>query len=214
MADIFQEIDDELRQDRAARIWKKYGKYAIGVAILILVAVGGYRFWQEKESTQLSEDSASYSSAINLAEKGRVEESMKIIDRLAAKGSYGYAILARFQQAVLFGHKKDDAAAVKALRNIADDPDIPIIFKEFADIQLAIYQYAESDPGQLISRLESVGQLGSPWYPFVQETKALMLIKMGDNAGAKLIFKELADADGTPTRMRVRVSEILMALPE
>lgn len=32
MADIFDEIDEELKQDRAKQVWARYGKYVIAAA--------------------------------------------------------------------------------------------------------------------------------------------------------------------------------------
>ncbi|MEK9728860.1 MAG: hypothetical protein VW417_02835, partial [Alphaproteobacteria bacterium] len=50
MADIFDEINEELKQDRQAVLWQRYGKYVIGVAVLIIALVGarqGYVYWKE-----------------------------------------------------------------------------------------------------------------------------------------------------------------------
>ena len=48
MSDIFQEIDEELRQDKAARLWKAYGKYIVALAIFIILAIASYRFIEHK----------------------------------------------------------------------------------------------------------------------------------------------------------------------
>ena len=58
MSDIFQEIDEDLRQDRAARLWKAYGKYIVALAIFIILAIASYRFIEhknEKNREQTSE---------------------------------------------------------------------------------------------------------------------------------------------------------------
>lgn len=44
MADIFREIDEEIRQDRALAVWNKYQNVIIAVAVLIVVAAGGWKF--------------------------------------------------------------------------------------------------------------------------------------------------------------------------
>ena len=43
MADIFQEIDEDLRRERAGKLWQKYGKYVIAAAALIVLAVAAWR---------------------------------------------------------------------------------------------------------------------------------------------------------------------------
>ncbi len=41
MADIFREIDEEVRRDRAAELWKKYGWLLTGLAVLAVAAMAG-----------------------------------------------------------------------------------------------------------------------------------------------------------------------------
>ena len=35
MADIFDEIDEELKQDRAKQVWARYGKYGVSAAVAL-----------------------------------------------------------------------------------------------------------------------------------------------------------------------------------
>ena len=39
MADIFDEINEELKQDRMAALWQRYGKYLIAVVVAIVVGI-------------------------------------------------------------------------------------------------------------------------------------------------------------------------------
>ncbi len=53
MTDIFQEVDEEVRRDKAAEFWKKYQNLIIGAAVLIVLASAGFRYWQyEKEKAE------------------------------------------------------------------------------------------------------------------------------------------------------------------
>ena len=36
---FFKEIDEELRQESYAKLWKKYGKYLIGIAVIFVAKV-------------------------------------------------------------------------------------------------------------------------------------------------------------------------------
>ena len=40
MADIFDEIDEELKQDRAKQVWARYGKYALSAAAAVVLGIG------------------------------------------------------------------------------------------------------------------------------------------------------------------------------
>ena len=40
MADIFDEIDEELKQDRTKELWTRYGKFVIAAAAAVVIGVG------------------------------------------------------------------------------------------------------------------------------------------------------------------------------
>ena len=40
MADIFDEIDEELKQDRTKALWTRYGKFVIAAATAVVIGVG------------------------------------------------------------------------------------------------------------------------------------------------------------------------------
>ncbi|HSG94166.1 MAG TPA: hypothetical protein VLA28_01510, partial [Afifellaceae bacterium] len=47
MADIFQEVDEELRRDKAAEVWTRYGRYIIAAAVFIVAATASYVGWKQ-----------------------------------------------------------------------------------------------------------------------------------------------------------------------
>ncbi len=42
MADIFKEIDEELRHDRMVRLWQRHGRLIIALAAAAVVAMAGF----------------------------------------------------------------------------------------------------------------------------------------------------------------------------
>lgn len=44
MADIFREVDEEVRQDQALAFWNKYQDLIIAVAAIVVIAAGGWRY--------------------------------------------------------------------------------------------------------------------------------------------------------------------------
>jgi hypothetical protein len=43
MADIFREIDEDVRRDRAIDFWKRHGNLIIGLALLAVLATAGWK---------------------------------------------------------------------------------------------------------------------------------------------------------------------------
>ena len=84
MSDIFQEIDEDLRQDKAARLWKAYGKYIVALAIFIILAIASYRFIEHKNEKNREQTSELFELA---SEAGRTGDKKAAIELLAMRGS-------------------------------------------------------------------------------------------------------------------------------
>ena len=75
MSDIFQEVDEEVRRDKAAEFWKKYQNQILAAAVLIVLASAGFRYWQyERErATQAAGDQ--FQQALTALEGGKLDEA-------------------------------------------------------------------------------------------------------------------------------------------
>ena len=74
MDDLFKEVDEELREERLAKIWKRIGPYVIGIlagVVIITSAVIGY---MEYDKTQRQNWGVEFSQAMNLAGEGNLQE--------------------------------------------------------------------------------------------------------------------------------------------
>ena len=60
MADIFQEVEEEIRRERLKQLWDRYGLYIVIAAVLIVGAVAGWRGWQWYETKQAAEAGAAF----------------------------------------------------------------------------------------------------------------------------------------------------------
>ena len=52
MADIFDEVSEELKQDRLIQIWKKFSKYIISFFVITILTILSYQLflnWSEKK---------------------------------------------------------------------------------------------------------------------------------------------------------------------
>lgn len=43
---LIREVDEDLRRDRLARLWKKYGSLLVGGVILLVLVVAGTEGWR------------------------------------------------------------------------------------------------------------------------------------------------------------------------
>src|SRR4051794_29214711 len=75
MADIFREIDEDVRRDRALDAWKKHGNKFIWLAILIVLATAGWTAYQRWQLSQSEAAGARYEEALQLAKTGKTAEA-------------------------------------------------------------------------------------------------------------------------------------------
>ena len=49
MSDFIREVEEEYRRDKAIEAWRRYQNWIIALAIVIVVAAGGWRYWQSQQ---------------------------------------------------------------------------------------------------------------------------------------------------------------------
>jgi hypothetical protein len=212
VADIFQEIDEELRQDRAAKLWDRYGNYVIAVAVLIVLSVGGYKFWVAHDLETRQAESSTYQEAVSRVGAGDVDGAISTLGDLARDAGSGYRVLARLQQAALAARQGDLEAAALAYGTVAADASAPEVLRDLARVRSVAARIETADPADLRPTLDAQAVAGKPWRPMAMELKGILALKAGDVAAAREIFAGLSDSADTPSGMRARAAEILKAL--
>ena len=212
MADLFQEIDDELRQDKASSLWKLYGKYVVAVAIIIIACVGGYKFWQQKQLDNGEKASIAYEAALARSASGDFKGAIDQLNEEELGLGRGYAALSQMQKANLAMKIKDFEAALITYKNIAENDDYPQSIKEWASFRHVAVRVEKQIDSNASADLDTLIATDSPWRFLAKEIKAIKEIEIGNKSGAKAIFSELADDENAPERLRVRAAEFLQTL--
>ena len=212
MADLFQEIDDELRQDKASSLWKLYGKYVVAVAIIIIACVGGYKFWQQKQLDNGEKASIAYEAALARSASGDFRGAIDQLNEKELGLGRGYAALSQMQKANLAMKIKDFEAALITYKDIAENDDYPQSIKEWASFRRAAVRVEKQIDSNASADLDKLIATDSPWRFLAKEIKAIKVIEIGNNSEAKAIFSELADDENTPERLRVRAADFLQTL--
>lgn len=213
---LFQEIDEELRQDRAQQLWKEYGKYAVAAAIVIVIGVAGYKGWQNYDLSTRQADGEQFNTALNLAATDKNDEAFKAFATLAGDGTKGYQLLARFSQAGMLSKSGKSQEASIAYRVLADDVSIDPIYRNLAVI-LGAYEdlnASGADFKELEKRLQPLMENTSAWRFSAQEITGLIAKRSGDKARAKKLFSGLSADNAAPQGIRTRAQEMLSILDQ
>ena len=212
MADIFQEVDEEIRRDKAKVLWRKYGVYVIIVCVGIVLGTAGRVIWQEYKATQQSEESGRYIVAKKLLDKGNAAEALSSFQSLASEANTGYGVVAKFQAVIARVKTGDKAGAVVDLDLIAVDNEIDPIYRGLARLQAVMLLIDDGDSEDLRRRITNLLEKGSTWRYSGLEMRAILKFRDGDIEGSRSEFKALSEDAGAPTSMRNRASQMLAAL--
>ena len=72
---LFREVDEEVRKEQIAKIWKRYGNVFVGLSIGIVVAVAGLKGWQYWQRVQAEKAGSAYFAAATLQQDQESESS-------------------------------------------------------------------------------------------------------------------------------------------
>jgi hypothetical protein len=213
VADIFQEVDEEVRRERLEKLWKRYGNFVIAACVLVVVAVGawrGYEWWQNKKAV---ESGAAFEAAVALAEAGKHQDAEAAFAKLAADGSAGYRPLARLREAAELAHT-DKAAAIKAYDEIAADKSAGAVIDELAALRAGFLLVDTAPYSEIRARLEPLTGADKTFRHSARELLALSAWKSGDMAAARqwadMIITDPQTPQGTRTRAEM-LSELIAA---
>lgn len=212
MADIFREVDEEIRKDRAELLWKKYGKYVIALCVLLVLGSAGRVAWREYALNQRLEDSSRFSSAVQLSNAGDLDAAIASFESLGNEAGGGYSVIARLREGAARAANDDIDGALGVYNALAADSGVDDLFRQLADIQAVILTLDTAEPGALTARLTPLAQDGRPWRYSARELLALVKYRSGDLDGAKADLQALVDDAGTPGSMKIRVRETLAAI--
>ena len=210
MDEFIREVDEEYRRDRILAIWRRYSGVIVGVAILVIAGIGGWRYWQHVERQQAEAAAVRYEDAIRLSREGKPDDSEKTLGALAADAPGGYRLLARFRLAAETGKQNAEAGA-KAYDALANDAAVSGTMQDLARLRAAMLRLDTAEPAVVGRDLERLAAPTNPWRHTARELLGLAGLKRGDYEAAGRWFEQIAADRDTPAGLRSRI-EIYMAL--
>lgn len=214
MTDIFREVDEEVRRDRAAEFWKKHGNLLIGIAVLFVAAVGGWQYWKTEQFKARAALGARFEAAIADLGAGKPDADAALT-ALAKDNGESYPALARFRLASdLAAKAKDDAAranAVSAFETLSKDASLPAEWREIAQLRAALVLVDHAGFEEVEKRLQPLISPTGALRHSAREALALSAWRNGKFDKALDTLQAVILDPESPANLRQR-SEILLAV--
>ena len=212
---IFREIDEELRHENYAKLWKRYGKYIFAMVLGLVVSVAGYQFWSTYDIDTRTAMGERFATALDLGESKDTQAAIDAFAGLSADAGGGYAMLARFQEAALLARNGRRAASAAAYRQLANDGGIDALYRDLALVIGVIHEMNNpadnADTAELSLRLAPLTADGNPWRHSAMEITALLEEQAGNRNQARELFTRLGNDATAPRGVRSRANEMLAA---
>jgi hypothetical protein len=210
VADIFHEVDEEVRRERLQKLWDRYSIYIIGLAVLIVAAIGawrGYEYWQAKQAAAAG---AAFESALSLSEQGKHAEADAAFAKIAADAPPGYRTLARMRAAAELALTKA-ADAVKAYDELAADASLGSTLQDLAAVRAGMLMVDSAPLADMRRRLDPVAEPGHAFRHNARELLALSAWRNHDFTAARRYLDMITNDAESPPGTRAR-SDVLAAL--
>lgn len=210
MSDIFREVDEDVRRDKAAAFWARYGNVVIGLAVLLVLAVAGWRYYQWQEQKKAEAVGAQFESALKASREDRGPEAEKALTEIIGTAPNGYKLLARFRLAAETA-KSDPVAGATAFETLAADAGVDAVWRDLARLRAGILRVDTMPYAELKPLLEPLATPTGAWRHSARELLGVSALKHGsaDEAG-RWLDTVLTDPQ-TPAAMRSRV-DLYLAL--
>jgi hypothetical protein len=205
VADIFQEVDEEVRRERLKKLWQRYGNYIIAACVLVVVGVGAWRGYDWWEGKKAAEAGAAFEQAVMLAESGKHQEAEAAFAKLSTDGTSGYRILARLRNAAELA-ATDRAAAIKAYDEIAADRGAGQVIQDLATVRSGFLRVDTASYSAMRAQLEPLTAPDRPFRYSARELLALSAWREGDIGAARQWADAILTDPQTPPDARSRAS--------
>jgi hypothetical protein len=215
VVDIFDEVDEDLRAERAAKLLKKYAWLIIAAAVAVVGASTGWQFWSRYQRQQETAAAISFVAAQGATEQlpGAAKPGqIAILDQLAATGPEGYKTLARLRAAGLKADAGDLQGAEALWNAVSADSSAEHLLRDFASLMAVAHELDRGDPGQLEARLKPLAEPGNPWSGLAREQLAVLDLRLGKVDEARKTLQALSIDIGAPSGLRQRASALLTGL--
>jgi hypothetical protein len=203
LPDIFDEVEEDLRAERAKRLAQRWGGLALAVALVAVVAVGGWQGWRWYEGRNAAQAAETFLTLNRAAEQPGAD---------LATISNGFAALGRDAPSGYRTLARDLPGATALWEAVALDAEADRLYRDLATLLSVTHAIDTGDPAALSARLGPLLAEGNPWRASAREAAALLAIRRGQSEEARRILEALASDQSAPSGIRERAQRVAAGL--
>jgi hypothetical protein len=224
LADIFEEVESDLRAERARVLLQRYGKFGVAAVVLIVLGVAVWQGMAWLRAREMARVATAYFAATQEAQattpagagNSKAEADFA---RLAGNNTpAGYRTLARLRAAALAAGAGQKTLALKLWWEVAEDSNADPLLRGLGRLLWVTHQIdgvkSPATAKPLEAELAPLLAAGNPWQPLAEEASALIALASGETAAAQKTLTALDGDPMAPEGVRRRAAALLARISE
>jgi hypothetical protein len=205
---FLREVDEALREQQMLEAAKRYGRLGALAVVLVLLAVGGYWWWDHSRQSVLGARGEELTLALDQFDAGQYDTAAAKLAPLAAKGGDGAQTAAQLLAAGVLAEQGKDAAAQQAFAAIAADAKAAQPFRDLATVREVSLGFDKMPPDSIVARLKPLAVPGNPWFGSAGELLGIAYMKQGRNDLAGPLFAAITRDKTVPETLCRRARQM------
>ncbi len=210
--ELFREVDEELQREKLLALWRRYGSWVVGVALVIVIGVAAFLGWQRWEEHARQSQAQEFAEAMRTFADRRYPEAALALSKFAASAKPGFAAIARLSQARAQIQAGDQKAARATLEALADNDKVDPLFRSLARLLDISRQIDTADPKDLIRQLEPLSASGTPWRQPARILLSAAALRAGDKSMARKALEDVKQDATAPAATQSLADQLLKAI--
>lgn len=212
MNDVFQEVNQSLREETLASLWKRWQWVVYGVVAALIIGVAAFEIMRSMRADEIARAAKTYDAAFVAGESGDLATARARFTELSTDKT-GFAVLAGHMLAGVEKQLTDDPVAIEGHLQRAAAADTGIL-GDLAVLKLGYLKADTASLADLEATLKPLIDKDNQISRLATELVAVKALANGDTERARELFEGLAAKLDAPRAMQNRVGYALSTLPQ
>lgn len=211
MNDVFQEVNQSLREETIASLWKRWQWVVYAVVATLVIGVAVFEVMRSMRADEIARAAKTYDAAFVAGESGDLATARARFTELTSDKT-GFAVLAGHMLAGVEKQLTDDPVAIEGHLKRAAAADTGIL-GDLAVLKLGYLKADTASLADLEATLKPLIDKDNQISRLATELVAVKALANGDTERARELFEGLAAKLDAPRAMQNRIGYALSTLP-
>jgi len=209
MANIFNEVDEDIRKERYQNLWSKYGKYVIGFLILIVIIFSLSQYLQSKNISDNKKILDTYFAAAENIEKNQLDLADQNLKLVYNEKNKTLAAIGSIKLSQMYLEDNQQNKALSLLEDIYKNRSLEAIYRELALYKYIMINFENIEVSNIENLINSIEDNNNFFNLYFQEIIGIKYLTLGDDKKANSIFTKLSLDESTPFDLRMRLDKLI-----